>query len=197
MIFPKFTFRSVHRFPLATLWLLGLLAFCALAVPTKLSAQPQAVGGQFQVNTYTTFSQSDPDVAMAPDGSFIVVWESTGADGVDTSGSEILAKRFAADGSPVGQEFLVNSLTSGSQRTPRVAMNASREFLVVWEDPAVGGSDPDIRARRYNSSGNPFGSEIIVTSGDDNGRPGVDLRDDGSFVVSWVIGTSKIGRAHV
>ncbi|MEO1369199.1 MAG: hypothetical protein AAFX50_18630, partial [Acidobacteriota bacterium] len=115
MIFPVLTVRPVRRFPLDTGWLFGLLTCCALALPTKLSAQPQAVGGQFQVNTYTTFSQSDPDVAMAPDGRFVVVWESNGADGVDTSGSEILAQRFAADGSPVGQEFLVNSLTSSSQ----------------------------------------------------------------------------------
>jgi hypothetical protein len=37
-------------------------------------------GGEFQVNTYTTGSQSDPAVAAAADGAFVVVWESWGQE---------------------------------------------------------------------------------------------------------------------
>jgi hypothetical protein len=46
------------------------------------------VGGEFQINAYTTQGQDMPAVAAFPDGGFVVVWESTGGFGTD-SGSYI------------------------------------------------------------------------------------------------------------
>jgi hypothetical protein len=34
------------------------------------------VGGEIQVDTFTTMTQQYPDVAVHPDGEFTVVWES-------------------------------------------------------------------------------------------------------------------------
>src|SRR5438128_2056572 len=44
------------------------------------------VGGQFQVNTYTTGDQYHPTVAGDGAGNFVVVWDSKGSAGSDTSG---------------------------------------------------------------------------------------------------------------
>ena len=54
-------------------------AACAfgLAIAAPAGAQPLVpVGGQFQVNTYTTSHQKTQAVATAPDGDFVVVWTS-------------------------------------------------------------------------------------------------------------------------
>jgi hypothetical protein len=56
---------------------------------------PIPAGPEFQVNTYTTSSQSGPSVAMDPDGAFVVVWQSYGSGGTDTSGRSIQGQRFA------------------------------------------------------------------------------------------------------
>ena len=44
----------------------------------RCDADGNAVGTEFLVNTYTTDEQTVPVVAMADDGSFVVVWQSTG-----------------------------------------------------------------------------------------------------------------------
>jgi hypothetical protein len=59
----------------------------------------QAVGSEFQVNTYTTSDQSYPSITALADGGFVVSWMSSGQDG---SGDGIYAQRYDAQGDPVG-----------------------------------------------------------------------------------------------
>ncbi len=47
----------------------------------RYDAAGAPLGGEFQVNSYTTQIQSKPALAMDDSGSFIVVWESNGQDG--------------------------------------------------------------------------------------------------------------------
>ena len=63
----------------------------------RLDAVGAPIGGEFQVNSYTLNSQYRPSVAVWPDGSFVVVWESYGSAGTDTSRRSIQAQRFAAN----------------------------------------------------------------------------------------------------
>jgi uncharacterized repeat protein (TIGR01451 family) len=49
-------------------------------------------GGEFQVNTYTTNSQTGPSAAMDVDGDLVVAWQSYGQDG---SGYGVYAQRYA------------------------------------------------------------------------------------------------------
>jgi hypothetical protein len=49
---------------------------------------------QFQVNTYTTNHQYNTAVAAA-DEEFVVVWRTDGSPTMETSGSSILAQRYA------------------------------------------------------------------------------------------------------
>src|SRR4030042_5881075 len=39
------------------------------------------MGGEFQVNTYGTWYQTNPDAAMASAGNFVITWESADKDG--------------------------------------------------------------------------------------------------------------------
>jgi len=52
-------------------------------------------GGEFQVNTYTTSYQLSGSVATDADGDFVVVWESKGSSGTDTSISSIQGQRYS------------------------------------------------------------------------------------------------------
>jgi hypothetical protein len=105
-----------RRFPI------GLLAL--LAVGAALAAGK--IGPEFQVNTYTPGDQKYPAVAMSPDGSFVVVWES-GLHPLDLSGKAIIGRRFDSAGNPLADEFLVNSLTTGDQHWPALAVWSSQD----------------------------------------------------------------------
>jgi len=62
----------------------------------RFAADGSRVGGQFQVNTYTTNAQSYPSVAADGLGGFVVAWQSVGSGGDDSLGSSIQAQRYAA-----------------------------------------------------------------------------------------------------
>jgi len=51
------------------------------------------VGSEFQVNTYTTYHQQTPAVAVDGSGNFVVAWNSNGQDG---SGFGVFGQRLAA-----------------------------------------------------------------------------------------------------
>ena len=70
------------------------------------------LAGEFQVNAYTTGDQTEPAVALAPNGSFVVVWSSQGQDG---DGGGIFARRYNVASDPVGSDFQVNAYTTGEQ----------------------------------------------------------------------------------
>lgn len=100
------------------------------------------LSGEFQVNTYTTYNQRDPDVAVDSAGNFVVVWTSYGGAGSDTSSASVQAQAYDAMGLPNGGEFQVNSYTSGFQGRPTVAVQAVGAFVVTWS--SQGGFDSDI-----------------------------------------------------
>ncbi len=150
------------------------------------------LGGQFQVNSYTTSSQAAPFVGMASDtGAFVVAWESDGSYGSDTDRSSIQGQRYAADGTPLGGEFQINSYTTLSQTLPSVAVVPGGDFVVVWESGGSSGSDIDstsIQGQRYAADGTPLGDEFQVNSYSTGSQdfPSVDVEPSGAFVVTWM-----------
>ena len=96
------------------------------------------------VNTTATGQQRKPEVAMRPNGQFIVAWEDSGDDGY----YQIKARAFQAGGdSPWDQQVTVNTLASGQQRSPAVAMDPSGRFVVLWEDDLEKNDSWEVLAR--------------------------------------------------
>src|ERR1700760_3568447 len=99
------------------------------------------VGTEFLVNSLTTGSQWYPTVTGLSNGGFVVTWQDglvgsnsgSGALG-DSDGSAVHAQIFAADGSKVGGEFLVNPQTTGSQASPVITSLSNGGFVVSWQD---------------------------------------------------------------
>jgi S-layer family protein len=147
------------------------------------------VGVEFRVNTTLPGYQAQPSMAAAPDGSFVVAWESLGQDG-DLFG--IMARGFAADGTPLGPETLVNAGTTGSQRHPRIVADAQGGFVVAWssgfpQEPGPDGSRDAVVARRLARGGRPLGTDFRVntyTTGDQGGVDAAGL-PDGRVLLAW------------
>jgi hypothetical protein len=149
-----------------------------------------AASDEFQVNTYTTGDQPHPGVAVSTAGDFVVVWHSDGSSGTDSSGRSVHAQRYAADGSPAGVEFQVNTYTTGDQHRPGVAMDADGDFMVVWHSFGSAGTDTlgeSVQAQRYDASGNTVGDEFQVNTYTTNNQnsPSVAINADGDSVVVW------------
>ena len=141
------------------------------------------LGGEFQVNTYTTSNQLLPAVASDGAGNFVVVWESRSQDG---SSYGVYGQRFDAAGLPAGSEFRVNSYTTGDQWGPAVAAKGSGGFVVAWVNGGITGSSGRIFVRRYDASGLPIGGEIPVSPSTwppDQGYPAVAVDSQGNFLV--------------
>jgi hypothetical protein len=154
------------------------------------AADGTPLGSEFQVNTFTAGDQYHPAVARNGQGRFVVVWESWGSSGSDTNDTSIQARRFDAGCSPLGGELQVNSFTSGYQRFPRAAMDASGKFVVVWGSQGSSGSDTDgtsIQAQRFDLDGTPLGGEVQVNSYTTSIQdlPAVAFDGQGRFVVVW------------
>ncbi len=159
--------------------------FALLALsPAIIPAQPVPKGTEFQVNTYTTYSQDLPAISKAGSGNFVVVWTSQVQDG---SGFGIFGQRFSKNGTPQGGEFQVNSSSTDNQLYPRVAMDDAGNFVVAWHDSIKDGSDLGIFARRFDGSGSPLGGDFQVntfTTGIQR-FPRIAGDPSGGFVVVW------------
>lgn len=147
--------------------------------------------GPFLVNAgFTSGNQGAPAVARAPDGRFVVAWQSKDQDG---DGYGIYAQRYTAAGEPVGTAFKVNTSTIGNQVTPAVAMAEDGRFVVVWQgddglEDGVADGTTDIFAQRYSAEGDPVGSQFQVNQfeGTDQIMPAVTMNSAGQFAVAWV-----------
>ena len=86
----------------------GVALLAALISLGEARAQAP-LGGEFQVNELVTGQAFSGAVAMATDGSFVVVWRGAVSAGTDTDGSSIQARRYDPAGSALGAQFQVNS----------------------------------------------------------------------------------------
>jgi len=147
----------------------------------------EALGGEFQVNSYTTDRQRYPSMAADASGNFVVVWQSLGQDGSDHG---IFGQRYDREGVRQGGEFQVNTATAGQQRLPSVASAPQGDFFVAWVDGDT--TELTIRGQRYDSAGERQGGEFginqTVTYALD---PSVAIDAAGNSVVVWR-GTSRV-----
>jgi hypothetical protein len=142
------------------------------------------LGSEFRVNTTIFSSQNQPSTARNADGDFVVVWTSFAQDG-NVHG--IYAQRFDDRGTWLGDEFRVNTFTTGSQLDPSVAMDSSGNFVVTWSSFGQDGSGSGVYAQRYNADGVAQGDELRVNTvtADTQRNPSIAMDSDGDFVIAW------------
>ena len=163
-------------------------------------------GGQEQVNTTTAGFQGEPAVAIGPTGDFVVVWTSvlstySNPGGGDGDGSGIFGQRFDSAGARIGSEFQVNSYTTGYQERPRISGDGASGFVVVWDGlgsnygASQDGSGYGVFGRHFDASGTPLGDDFQVntTTTGDQRRPSIAADPRGGFVVSWQSSSNGYG----
>jgi hypothetical protein len=162
-----------------------LLSGCLLILPATLHAQVLRSAPEFQVNAYTTGTQTIPAVARGAAGGFVVVWSSY-HDG-DLDG--IFGRRFDGDGMALGGEFQVNQYTTGQQNRARIASDSSGKFVVVWHSYAndQDGDGSGVFGRLFDGAGTPLGNEFQLNTYTTGNQvlPAVTMGDLGDFVVVW------------
>lgn len=92
-------------------------------------ADGNAVGGETKVNSTTADQQHDPSVTALSNGGWVVTWVSYDQDG-DKEG--IYQQIFDPDGTPFGDETLVNVTTSSSQDGAQVTTLEDGSWVVTW-----------------------------------------------------------------
>jgi hypothetical protein len=169
----------------------------------RFASDGSPLGAEFQVNTYTYYSQQLPDVAVGTGGSFVVAWESYGYQDGDSYG--VFGRRFASDGTAQGEEFQVNSYTLFSQEAPQVALSSSGAFTVAWSS-SHDGDGYGVFGQHFSSDGARSGAEFQINT-HTIGYQGaftalgtvlsLDSDAEGNFVVVWqsvdLLATSQDG----
>lgn len=138
---------------------------------------------ELQINQYWNDSQINPTIARLENGNILLAWESEGQDG---SSDGVYARIVAPDGTPIGDEFQVNTRTEDHQFMPEVTALSDGGFLVVWTD--ITSEDTwVIKAQRYSATGERLGDETTLSqeSGELKARPEVIELSDGVISVSW------------
>ena len=115
-------------------------------VGERFDAAGAPVGPEFNVNTYATGAKTSPSVAVDEAGNFLVVWGSESQDG---SSSGVFGALFDRHGKRIGDEFPINSYTTGTQDQPWVASGGG-DFVAAWESADQDGSGLGVFGRRQN-----------------------------------------------
>ncbi len=155
----------------------------------RYDANGMAQGSEFRVNAHVPRDLSVP-IAALDDGGFVVAWR---YEIYREEGDEfrISAQRYDANGVAQGNEFRVNTTTTGFHGEPSIAALTNGGFVVSWTSYDHGlWNDQEsfgIYAQRYDTNGVAQGSEFYVNPNtfNDQHLSLVAALKDGGFVVTW------------
>jgi hypothetical protein len=149
-----------------------------LAQMFKPSGQPQ--GPVLVVDDQEHAFQVRPQVVMASDGGFFVLWTGYPQELPDSEDDiNVYARRYDAKGKPRGPSFRISE-TAGSQ-FPTACGTPSGGFVVTWVRSSESGHQEVVG--RFDADGRPVGNERLVPGGP-NVYPMCRFEDDG-FVLGW------------
>ena len=166
-----------------SVWSADVILFNKAIGGSIFDASGTAVRRDFAVSVSGT--ATSPDIASDGSSLFVVTWVSS-----QMGTQDIYAGLFNSAGAIIGSEFRVtegnSTATSGDQEAPRVAMNASGDFVVTWSGKGPGDSD-GVFARRFKRDGSANGDVFNINSMTDGTQdtPDVALAADGRFVITW------------
>ncbi len=159
-----------------------LVLFVLAAAP--LAAQVP-VGREISVNQNQAGQKVRPDVGVAADGSFVVVWETQGR-------GRVWVRSYRANGKPHGGGLRVSRLGDRQQAAPAVAVRPDGSFVVVWNRIAAGGERVEVYASRFTAGGQPIGEPRLVGQAG-QASAAVTLLPDGGFFVAWPLEDGLVG----
>ncbi len=160
----------------------------ALAPSVDIYARLYASNGVAQNNEFlvnTDFNPcANPGVAVASDGSFMVVWGAYDMAN-PTNSWDVYARTFSSAGIG-GTTVLVNSRLYGDEYVPRISA-IGVDYLIVWTSLAQDGSREGVFGQFLHEGGSRVGGEFLVntTTISQQMQPAVASDGVGQFVVIW------------
>ena len=160
----------------------------AAALARRFGPDGQALGPEFQVNTTIDGWQGDPNIAVATDDSFVIMFSSNRYTG-QGGDVNVYGQRFAADGTRVGSEFAVETELGNFEVLPTVVPMPGGGFFAAWEIysfPVLG--KKRVLGQLFDQDGQKVGERLEVPTLADGGEqtPHVGTNDQGDLVVVWM-----------
>lgn len=154
------------------------------------TADGSTVGTEFLVNTETNISQSVCSVTGLSNGGFAITWTDASGASPDSSNNAVRARIFEADGTPLGDDFVVNTATQFSQFRSAITAFEHGGFIVTWADfssTAEFGPVGELKSQVYLDDGTPVLGETLLA---DNvpfvpALPSIESLSNGTAVVAW------------
>jgi hypothetical protein len=143
----------------------------------------------FRVNQEVNGAQAQPGVAMDSTGNFVVVWGS-GAQDISFFNT-IRARRFDRFGTPVGNEWVVNTEDTNEHFQPVVGMSADGWFVVAWT-MTPNRTAYSVWAEVYDNTGAVRQGQFGLGGG---ANPNVGFGPGDEFVITWNVGEGDLGGA--
>ncbi len=136
----------------------------------RFDASGAPLGPEFQVNAASAGDQVFPAVSCDWVGNFSICWEDRAQGGGD-----VRARRYDAQGAPLGDEFTVHLASAGAEGYPDVELDWAGELCVFAFDApdALGKTDAGLRAWRHApltptgtvAPGSTFGIDLDLPGG--------------------------------
>lgn len=139
----------------------------------RFTPQGGTAGGIFVVDSGASGTGNNIHIGKDGDGNFLILWN---------VGSTVLGRRYSSDTHPI--DGLLHMAAGANYDA---AVGGKGNFVLVWEAPDSGGQGTNVFARRFKSTGAPFGPQLRVNqhAKGSQAAPQVGIGDDGGFVVVW------------
>ena len=147
-----------------------------------------AVDSALAFNATTAAEQQTSDVAVAPSGDFLVVWQSsqTAANGFDIWARQ-LRWNATTNKYELQTEFKVNPVVVDEQSYPTLSALTDDGFLVSWQTKAEDEDKFSLKAIKLDKLLKSVGNDWLVnlsTTGDQQ-HPSIAPLPTGGYVVGW------------
>jgi hypothetical protein len=142
------------------------------------------IDGKFQINTFTTGSQSVPSVAALSNGDFVVAWRNDDPGG---SGLRVRVQLLDASRNKIGDEFTANTSPVGGQGVLSVAALPNGDFVITWGNDGSNGSVLGTHGQLFDALRKKIGDEFQANTfaTGSQSAPSVAGLTNGEFVITW------------
>ncbi|MEM7481436.1 MAG: hypothetical protein AAF481_09695 [Acidobacteriota bacterium] len=154
------------------------------------------VTGRFRVNRNRDTFNTDPEIAMRDNGSFVVVWRSdvrtwqrNGFRPGPSQTEGIFGRLYRRGGAAAGPAFKIDDDPAGrTTKNPAVAITGNGRFLVAWQRQV--NDVVEVRGRLFSADGAADGASFQLNGADGIGHysPAV-AAQDGQFLTAWTTRT--------
>ncbi|QTL35658.1 dockerin type I domain-containing protein [Pseudoalteromonas viridis] len=165
----------------------NVLLTSVLCLPLAGLAQtPIQATDVIQLNSTSLSYKAGSSVTLLDDGSYVVAWVGYIPD---TEHSKIYARRFLANGMPIGERFTINPVNGATDEVPNITTLKNGGFVVSWRSKTIsheGYTHFRLYAKRYNAQGMASSEmELLYNDTAFKTSPAVSALDNGGMVFTW------------